>query len=530
MAISQWNPPVKLSDDETRIMARLTRVKKLFGFLREYRHVIFDAKFHEELVEMYRKTGAGKAPKPPAMLAMVMLLQGYTKASDAEAVELSVMDRRWQLVLGNLGSKEPLFSQGVLPDFRRRMIATEMDRRLLERTVEVARQSGAFDAKKLPKSLRVAMDSSPFEGAGRVEDTFNLLGHAGRKIVECAAAMAEIDVAQVALQAGIPLLAEGLSIKAALDINWASDVEKNHALQKLVGQLDALTQWVTTTMPQLAGVQPLSPYIQALQQVRTQDLDETEGKVQIRQGVAADRRISIEDSEMRHGRKSKSKKFNGYKRHVTTDLDTRLILACAVTPANQPEEAAAEMMNADVERMKLCIDELNIDLGYMASPLVNEVEARGGEVVCKPWPARGAMPGMFTKTDFKINIRLRTITCPNNHSEHFEPGETVQFPPEACGNCPLRGKCTMAAVGRGRSVNIAEDEQRQQRLRKAQATARGRMRHRERVGVEHRLAHLSARQGKRARYLGVRKNLLDVRRAAAIQNLEALHLERRGAA
>jgi hypothetical protein len=55
------------------------------------------------------------------------------------------------------------------------------------------------------------------------------------------------------------------------------------------------------------------------------------------------------------------------------------------------------------------------------------------------------------------------------------------------------------------------------------ATSRGRERVRERVAVEHRLAHIGRRQGKRARYRGVRKNLFDVRRAALIQNLETIH-------
>jgi hypothetical protein len=44
----------------------------------------------------------------------------------------------------------------------------------------------------------------------------------------------------------------------------------------------------------------------------------------------------------------------------------------------------------------------------------------------------------------------------------------------------------------------------------------------ERTAVEHGLAHLGCRQGKRARYRGVRKNLFDVRRAAAVQNLETI--------
>jgi hypothetical protein len=40
--------------------------------------------------------------------------------------------------------------------------------------------------------------------------------------------------------------------------------------------------------------------------------------------------------------------------------------------------------------------------------------------------------------------------------------------------------------------------------------------------VEHALAHIAARKGQRARYIGTRRNLFDLRRAASIQNLEAL--------
>ena len=62
---------------------------------------------------MYRATDAGKDTKPPALMAMVLLLQAYAGASDATAVELSLLDLRWQMVLGCLGATEPLFSQGA---------------------------------------------------------------------------------------------------------------------------------------------------------------------------------------------------------------------------------------------------------------------------------------------------------------------------------------------------------------------------------------------------------------------------------
>ena len=69
-------------------------------------------------------------------------------------------------------------------------------------------------------------------------------------------------------------------------------------------------------------------------------------------------------------------------------------------------------------------------------------------------------------------------------------------------------------------MKISADEQLQQRLRKRLATRKGREQQRQRVQVEHKLAHISQRQGRRARYLGLRGNLYDLRRAATIQNLE----------
>ena len=71
-------------------------------------------------------------------------------------------------------------------------------------------------------------------------------------------------------------------------------------------------------------------------------------------------------------------------------------------------------------------------------------------------------------------------------------------------------------------MSIAEDEALQRKFRKLQETAPGRATLRLRTPVEHALAHIAARKGQRARYIGTRKNLFDLRRAAAIQNLEAL--------
>jgi hypothetical protein len=522
MAMARWKPRQTYPKAEEWLMRRLGRTRKLFAFLRAHRHELFDDAVQVELESRYRDTGAGKPALPPALLAMVTLLQAYLKVSDAEAVELRVMDRRGQLVLDCLEAPEPPFSQGALGEFRVRLIRTEMDRRLVERTVAVARQSQAFDPRKLPKPLRVAFEASALEGAGRVEDTLNLLGPAARKLVACVAVLLGCTAEAVARQAGMPVLLAP-SVKAGLDVDWTDPQAPAEALQRLVHQIEAWEAWRQRRLPEALTQDPLREHVATLHQVQAQDLEPrpADQGVRLRKGVAPARRCSIEDPEMRHGRKSKHKRFNGYKRHLATSVDDDLILAGAVTPANRPEEAAAAALKADLDHQELGpIDELYIDRAYLSSPVVPAVLKAGGAVICRPW---GVANGeVFSKQDFHFNLRDQTITCPGGHTETFRLGTVVEFPATECDRCPLRAQCTTAALGRGRTVSMGEDEPFQHRLRQRAATRAGRAQLRQRVEVEHRLAHLGARQGRRARYKGVRKNLFDVRRTAAVLNLQTL--------
>lgn len=502
-------------------MKRLKRVRALFGFLRLHRHELFDDEFQVCLETMYRDTGAGAPPHPPALLCMVVLLQGYLGVSDAEAVELSVVDLRWQMVLGCLGAEKPAFSQGALQAFRERMVAHNVDQALLERTAALVREGAATEGERrsLSKALRVAVDSRPLAGAGRVEDTINLLGHAARSIVRLVSKLTERTEEEICRKARAPLLLAP-SIKAGLDIDWSDAKQKMTAIEIVEQQVSSLQRWVERHLDDVVD-EPLRPYIEALVQVKQQDLEETEQGVRIRQGVATDRRVSIEDAEMRHGRKSKSKRFNGYKEHIARDLDSPAIVACAVTAANVPEEQGAQPIANAIKRQGWSIAELHIDRAYVNSPVVDEIATSGGTVYAKPWSHPNRL-GLYPKDDFKLDLRKGTITCPAGQVEYFELGGTVNFDPEVCGSCRLRSECTQAASGRGRSVQIADDEERQRKFRRLQKTTKGRESLRQRTAVEHSLAHIASRKGSTARYVGVRKNLFDLTRAAAIQNLEGL--------
>ena len=102
----------------------------------------------------------------------------------------------------------------------------------------------------------------------------------------------------------------------------------------------------------------------------------------------------------------------------------------------------------------------------------------------------------------------------------FEPGKTVHFPKGTCAACPLRARCTTSS--NGHSVSIHPDEALLAELRRRQQTPEGRAKLRERTEVEHALAHVGHWQGRRARYLGTRKNLFDLRRVAVVHNLHVI--------
>lgn len=507
----RWSPPVATSKQEDQILARCKKAK-LFVFLRRHRHELFDDDFQRLLAGMYPERARGKEPVAPALLAMVTLLQAALGVSDEDAVEYAMFERRWQMLLDCLGEDEAPFAQGTLFAFRQRLVAHDLDQRLLERTVELARQVGGFSA----RSLRAAFDASPLFGAGRVEDTFNLLGHAARDLVRSVAQRLGVQEDEAARRAGIPLLT-GSSIKAALDIDWDDLGARKGALTLLLEQIRALQGFVERELASERDRPPISDQLRTLQEIVSQDTepDPDGGGARIKQGVAKERRISIRDGQMRHGRKSKSSRVDGYKRHIVLGLDDKLVLAVAVTPANRPEAEAAAELNADVEHHGDTIDELWIDRGYLAAPLVAALHAEGKLVRCKPFPLRNA--GRFTKAQFMLDFAAERVRCPEGQTAPLHLGRVAHFAAHACSACARRSSCTTAAGGR--SLSIHPQEPLLHELRQRRATRTGRIELRERVYVEHGLAAISRTQGRKARYVGIRMNLFDLRRHAAVANL-----------
>jgi hypothetical protein len=569
----RWSPPVELSAWEKKLCSKLKRAGRFYAFLRQVRLTLFDEVLQADLMGMYTGAHRGTEPARAGQVAMLLLLQGYAKVSDAEAIRRAQMDDAWKMVLDTLGDEESPASKSTLQNVRNRLIETGMDQVLLAKTVALARATGLFGVSAL-KGLRVAVDSAPLEGAGRVEDTINLIGHALRNLVRTIAhAQGREDVIALAREAGAPV-AIATSTKAGLDLDWDAEDAQQRALDALLAQaasvraylvrqpdgvryagtvreaLDLLARIVAQdTEPSPSGAPPGTPSpsppplppsgaatpsqadadapgmkVSFVPASSTRSSSFTSSRppasgLRIAQGVAHDRLISISDPEMRHGRKSASQRINGYKRYIARNLDDGgLILAVAVKSANVPEYQGADAMRAELATHGV-LRELHVDRAFLPGKLVHQLDDAGGDVVARPYAER-AGPG-YSKRAFNIDLDQQTVTCPAGKVAPIN-GLTARFQLNDCTSCPQRAQCMKPGTRRRRVIALHQREALLQKLVRRTATPEGRATLRPRTAIEHALAHVTFRQGARARYFGRRKSEYDLRRSAAIFNLQAI--------
>lgn len=224
--------------------------------------------------------------------------------------------------------------------------------------------------------------------------------------------------------------------------------------------------------------------IEAARQIEAQDVEEgLDGSLKLRKGVAKDRRISIEDEDMRHGRKSRSQKVDGYKRHILKDLELQMVRAVGVTRANEPEASVTTDIEQDLNAQQLTIEdieELQIDRAYLPSLWVKQ-RPPGMTIVCKAGKVKNGQ--LFDKNAFVLDWENYLVRCPNGVSLPFTQGTVVRFPKQECAPCPRRSQGTESQ--HGRSISIHPDQSLLAELRERQTPESSRAKLRERVSVEH---------------------------------------------
>lgn len=493
--------------------------RSIFRLLAEQGHLLFpDAMF----ADLY--SSRGRRSIAPRVMATVMALQRFEGLSDSEAADRLRFDIRYKWATG-LAYDGPGFDPTLLVDMRARLRMSVRPDRVFEAVLEVAKQAQLVGKKRI-------VDSTALYDAVATQDTVTLV----RSAIVGVLRVVESETG-VALRA---LLKREDPYDKSGKPSCAWDDKK--AREELV---DALTRDARALLLALDGEKLSADVRKAMELLATvvgQDIEEGEdGMFRIVRGVAPDRVISTVDPEARHGHKTASRSFDGYKGHIAVDAESEIITATDVTAGNVGDASPAEGLLADVlacaegnarsEAMSEAMSEQQVppevfgDASYGTADLVEKLEGAGVVPNVKVQPP-SAREGKFSQEDFVVDLEDGSVTCPARVrvSLHvMKDGSGVAEFGGNCTDCPLRPQCTEAKSGR--TIKVHAKHATLDRQRKRQRDEAWKKNYRKvRPRVERKIAHLMRRKhgGRRARVRGRERVKQDFAMLAASINLARL--------
>ncbi len=469
----------------------------------------------DDLQDMYCPDN-GRPSLPPSLLSGVLLLQFHDDVSDEEAVQRLRFDLRWQVAL-NLPTDFPGFDPSSLTNFRQRLVDHGQERYAFDRFVTVGRAAGF-----IPDRVTLLIDTTRATGAGAVQDTYTLLRKGLRKLLR------QLGYVVTGQQRGLSpetqrLVATYLAQDHKASIDWSDPHQRAAQLQVLFQDAEAVLD--------LAGEHNDDPNVRAtgwlLVKIMGDDLERDEqGRPQIATGTASDRIISLTDPEMRHGRKSKAQRFDGFKVSVATDQSSELILDIQDMKAS----------GGDGRELLPTIQRVEHQVGVTVERVIGDGAYGSGEnrAACAHQasaPVDLVAPVMpppdpeVDKAAFALDLEAQTATCPHGQVVTGRPARdgTLQFtfPRATCEACPLFSRCVKSKVA-GRTVATHPYESYLRQARERQQTDEFKIIYRQRSAVERKQAELVQQGLRHTRYLGQAKRQLQRLWTATVVNLRRL--------
>ena len=473
----------------------------------------------DDLKDMYCPDN-GRPSLPPSLMSGVLLLQFYDDVSDGEAVERTKYDLRWKVAL-DLPLDFPGIDPSSLSVYRKRLIENGQERYAFDRFVEVGREAGF-----IPDKVTLLTDTTWVKGAGAVQDTYTLLRKGVRKLLR-------------ALGYHLPGQRRGLSkqvrelVQTYVDqdrkaqIDWSDPRARVEQLKVLVDDAEAVLD--------LAAEQADDAEVREIGWVLTKILgddlvtDEA-GDPQIGEGTAPDRIISMTDTQMRHGRKSAARRFDGFKNSVSTELTSELILDITDVPA--PGSDGAHLIPT--------IERVEAHAGVTVERVIGDGAYGSGDnrAACANYPSHSidlvsprSQPHNpeVDKSAFQIDIEAQRATCPRGHTvtgkdrkdRQGRPILAFAFARSDCETCPLFARCVRSKSA-GRTVRTHAHEALLREARQRQQTDEFKETYSLRGRVEGKIAELVRHGLRETRYLGEQKRQLQRLWTGAAVNLKRL--------
>jgi hypothetical protein len=263
-----------------------------------------------------------------------------------------------------------------------------------------------------------------------------------------------------------------------------------------------------------------------LRELIGQDFEiDQDGVPRLRRGTASGRIISTVDPEMRHGRKSSSQRFDGYKLSASaTNSAEPLIVAVHIAPGSEQDGPQAKhLIDSQLEDRRP--ERVLGDTAYGNALARADLTERGVDVLA-PVPQNPAGEARLGKRDFTIDLTAGTVTCPAGHTVLISTSKAgnrrAGFSASTCAACPLKARCCPTTPRKQVELNAHEELFLEGRAALADPITAEHLR-RTRPRIERLLGLLAHRYGARkSRYIGTAKARLQAAWAAALVNLNPI--------
>lgn len=483
------------------------------------------------------RTGRGRDAWPPVVLtALIVLRWSEQGMSRRGAVARAASDVTWRAAMGlELGGDTP--SEKTLRKFEKflqqRHGDTQLPRYLLlhEHVVRACLSAGIAGERR-PTWVT---DSTPMWCYGAVRDTVRLLGDGLRSLAALWARATRATLEAVAQEWKTPFLLEK-STKGAFRVDWHDDAARARVVSELAETVTTVVVGIRRTLGSDAVRASLRKSVlrrcRHLLRVVSQDLEtDGNGKLVVARKVAADRLISLSDPEARHGRKTKSQTFDGFKVHLLGDIASGLLLSLTVTSGNVHDGQPAHRLVRRAKELYESLDRVLGDTAYGGAQLRHTVQRTLGVCLLSPPPPVEHKEGRLGKARFAVNFELQQATCPHGvtsvdrrlfwSSEHGAHAPLFVWPKDVCDGCPLNEACRGKERG-GRRLVLHPHEKELRDAREAWRDPQVREAYRERSQGERLINEVVRHGGRNARAFGLRAAQLQVHAIALANNLRLL--------
>lgn len=409
------------------------------------------------LMRDWRGCGARGRPAWNALTLVAFVILRWTSdgMSRRAAVARAQTDMLWRAAM-RLALQGPTPSETTLRRFETWLIETDpktgLPRYLLlhEHFLHVAR----WAVQGAGRASVWAMDSTPLYAFGATLDTVRLLGDGLRRLGRMWAHATRKTKRDVAKEWKLLLLL-AKSTKGHLSIDWRDRDERARVVTELAATVLRIVDQVRTGIQAgdiaASAATPLLALCEVLLQVVEQDLEtDDQGRLIVARRVAEDRILSLTDPDARHGRKSRSQTYNGFKINVLGDVVLGLIAAVSVTAGNGHDAAPGHALIGEARRMGLEIQTVLADTAYGSAQSRIDLRTRYGVLLIAPPPPVSPRDGSaISKNEFAVDFAAGSSTCPagitTTRMERVgNEGDThirFRWDRETCMACPLATRC-----------------------------------------------------------------------------------------